>query len=76
VLGQPVSNLVEWGQVASESDQFAAAVVEDYWKLLMGEKASGEADFVDLWRKLKTDDQYHVEAMLHRLIRTEAYGVP
>ncbi|MFO0725789.1 MAG: hypothetical protein U1E65_18540 [Myxococcota bacterium] len=76
VLGQPVNNLVEWGQVASDSDQFAAAVVEDYWKLLMGEKASGEDEFVNLWRKLKTDDQYHVEAMLHRLIRTEAYGVP
>jgi hypothetical protein len=76
VLGQPVSNLVEWGNVAANSDQFAAAVVEDYWKLLMGEKASGEAEFVDLWRKLKTDDAYHVEAMLHRLIRTEAYGVP
>lgn len=76
VLGQPVNNLVEWGNVAANSDQFAAAVVEDYWKLLMGEKASGEAEFVDLWRKLKTDDAYHVEAMLHRLIRTEAYGVP
>ena len=65
----------DW-QSALEHYHLAAAVVEDYWKLLMGEKASGEAEFVDLWRKLKTDDAYHVEAMLHRLIRTEAYGVP
>lgn len=78
VLGQPVNDLVEWARVAADSDEFAAAVVEDFWKLLIGEAPSAEdnAQFVELWRALKTEHGYRVSSMLHALIRTEAYGVP
>lgn len=78
VLGQPVNDLVEWARVAADSDEFAAAVVEDYWRLVMGEspRPDENAEFVQLWRDLKSTHNYRVERMLHALIHTEAYGVP
>lgn len=78
ILGQPVANLMEWGQVASNSDEFASATVMDYWHLLMGRAplASELAEVEKLWRDLKTTHGYSVEKMLHALIKTEAYGVP
>jgi hypothetical protein len=78
VLGQPVANLGEWAQVAANSDEFAAATVMDYWRLVMGDapRASEEAEFQQLWRDLKSTHAYGVERMLHDLIKTEAYGVP
>jgi hypothetical protein len=78
VLGQPVATLVEWGEVAANSDEFAQATTRDYWRLLMGEapRASEVAEFDGLWRALKTEHTYSVEAMLHDMIETEAYGVP
>jgi len=78
VLGQPVANLVEWGRVAADSDEFAKAVVEDYWNLLIEKRPQGEErdEYVTLWQALKTTHAYHVEDMLHALVRTEAYGVP
>jgi hypothetical protein len=44
----------------------------------MGEapRASEVAEFDGLWRALKTEHTYSVEAMLHDMIETEAYGVP
>lgn len=80
VLGQPVSNLVEWARVAADSDEFARAVVSDYWKLLLGAPPTSDqqAEFAALWTDLKAPDRgnYRVARMLHALIRTEAYGVP
>jgi hypothetical protein len=37
LFGQPVANLLEWAQVAANSDAFARATLLDYWKLLFGE---------------------------------------
>ncbi len=78
ILGQPVTNLKEWGTVAANSDAFAVATVNDYWKLLMGQPPLPEqnAEFVNLWKRLKTAHNYRVTKMLHELIRTEAYGAP
>ncbi len=78
ILGQPVDTLVEWAQVAANSDEFAQATTKDYWSLLMGEapRASETAEFDGLWRALKSEHTYSVEAMLHDMIETEAYGVP
>lgn len=78
ILGQPVANLVEWGEVAANSDAFARATVLDYWKLLMGDvpRPDESAEFDELWRAFKTDHGYSVDRMLHHLITTEAYGVP
>ncbi len=78
IFGQKVANLLEWGQVAANSDAFARAIVLDYWQALMGEKPrpKEQAEFEKLWKNLKTTHQYGVERMLHELIDTEAYGVP
>jgi hypothetical protein len=78
IMGQPVSSLKQWGQVAANSDAFVVATVNDYWKLLMGQPPLPEqnAEFVTLWKNLKTTHNYRVTKMLHDLIRTEAYGAP
>jgi hypothetical protein len=78
IFNQPVSSLVQWGQVAANSDEFLRATATDYWKLLMGHPPTAEenAEFVELWRALKTTHNYRVKPMLHQLIRTEAYGAP
>lgn len=78
LMGQPVANLVEWAQVAANSDAFAKATVDDYWKLTMGHHATPEEleEFTTLWRAFRERYDYRVERMLHALIETEAYGVP
>lgn len=78
VLGQKVNSLVEWGQVAAQSDAFARASVTDYWKFLMGHAPTPEeqAEFVPLWQAFKTTHTWRIKPMLHQLIRTEAYGAP
>ncbi len=78
ILGRPVNTLVEWARVAADSDEFATAVVEDYWTLLIGPDPSGREreEMTALWQSLGPTHNYHVESMLHALVRTEAYGVP
>ena len=78
VFGQPVANLLEWAQVAANSEAFAKALTADYWRYLMGEppRPVELAEFEKLWRDLMTEHGYGVERMLHALIDTEAYGVP
>jgi hypothetical protein len=78
VLGQKVNSLVEWGQVASNSDAFARAVVTDYWKFLMGHPPTSEElpEFTTTWQTFQTTHVFRVQKMLHDLIHTEAYGAP
>ena len=33
-----MSDLIEWSQMAANSDAFAQATVTEYWKLLIGHK--------------------------------------
>lgn len=81
LLGQDVADLRAWAQVAANSDEFYAAVTEDYWQRLVGAKPSLDQselyqDFDETWRTLKEDPQHSVFRMLHTLIDTEAYGAP
>lgn len=78
LLGEDVSNLVEWARVASESEPFRRNVVMDYWTLLLGEEPrAGEAEaFGTLVQDFGTTHEHRVERMLHALIDTEAYGAP
>lgn len=78
LLGQPVADLMEWAQVAANSDEFAEATVSDYWRILFGRKptAAERPEFETLSREFQTVHNYRVERMLHALIETEAYGVP
>lgn len=79
IFGESVDNLLEWAQVAANSDQFFAATTADYWRVLVGEKpapANPEeyAEYTQLAEELS--QHYSVEQMLHSLIDTEAYGAP
>jgi hypothetical protein len=76
VLGQPYADLIEWGQIAADSDDFAVAAVRDYWQVFIGREplTSEQAEFEMLWQRLKGEHNYSVERMLHDLIDTEAYG--
>lgn len=78
LLGQPVSDLLDWAQVAANSSQFASATTTDYWEFLMGTApaASELTEFNGLWQGLIGLYGYSVERMLHELIKTEAYGAP
>jgi hypothetical protein len=78
LLGREVSDLIEWAAVAAESDEFARATVLDYWRLFLGEPPRPDelAELDELVRRFREVHGYSVEAMLHDLVRTEAYGVP
>lgn len=78
LFGQPVANLVEWAEVAANSEPFARKVVLDYWRLLVGEDPlpGDEAEFSKLAQRLSSEHEYRVERMLRDLIYTEAYGAP
>ena len=79
IFGQRVANLLEWAEVAANSEQFFTATTRDYWRLLVGDEPGLDhpeeyAEFTALWQELS---QHHsVEQMLHSLIDTEAYGAP
>jgi hypothetical protein len=78
LFGQPVANLVEWAEVAANSEPFARKLVLDYWRLLVGEdpQPGDEPELARLVQRLSTDHEYRVERMLVDLIATEAYGAP
>jgi hypothetical protein len=78
LLGQPVSDLVEWATVAANSDEFAIATVRGYWRLLLGHEPTDKerAEFETMWRDFRGIHNYRVELMLVDLIQSEAYGTP
>lgn len=79
IFGEPVADLIEWAEVAANSDAFYSARAKDYWTLLMGQaprpdQAESYAEFTALWEGLRETNS--IEDMLHQLIETEAYGAP
>ncbi len=78
ILGEPVDDLNGWAEVAANSEPFRRKLVLDYWRLLVGSDP-GVAD-QESFQRLVDDfafrHGYRVEAMLHDLIDTEAYGAP
>ena len=78
ILGQPYDDLSQWVDVAVQSDDFVIAITRDYWRRLIGRNPlpTEAAEFEALWASLKNVHSYSVEAMLHELIMTEAYGAP
>ncbi len=78
LLGREVASVVEWAKVASESDEFAQKLVLDYWKLLVGSEPRGldATAFTNLWKRLRNENNYQTQKMIHDLVDTEAYGAP
>lgn len=78
LFGEPVADLIEWAAVAADSPSFRKATVLDYWTLLLGEppRATEQAAYADLVGAFGDEHAYSIEALLHDLIDTEAYGAP
>ena len=78
LFGEPVEDLIEWADVAANSEAFRRATVLDYWKATLGEapRANEQAEFGALVADFGATHAYSVEAMLHDFIDTEAYGAP
>ena len=78
IFGRPVADLVEWAEVAANSEAFAQQVAREFWRYFIGEEpgARDAAEFERIWRRLIDEHDYRVEAMIADLITTEAYGVP
>jgi hypothetical protein len=78
VLGKPVDSLVQWAEVAANSDQFARSRVLDFWKIFMHRPPQPEesASFQRLVERFKSEHQYAVEPMLRDLVQLEAFGAP
>ncbi|MEL6183402.1 MAG: hypothetical protein AAFU79_02175, partial [Myxococcota bacterium] len=56
LLGEPVANLMEWAEVAANSEAFARAIVLDYWRHFIGRDPvpTEQATFTDLVRRFRT----------------------
>lgn len=78
LFGEPVDDLVMWAEVAANSEAFRRATVRDYWRMLLREdpRPAEQADFGALVEGLGGRHGWSVDAMLHELIETEAYGAP
>jgi len=80
IFGQSVKDLVEWGKVAANSEDFSKNVARDYWKLLVGREPNerDQVEYTAMWRGLMAPAQYNyrVEKMLHGMVMTNAYGQP
>jgi hypothetical protein len=81
ILGESVETLIEWSEVAVGSDVFPQKIVLDFWMLLIGSSPKSQTDqeaFTNLWQGFKdvNQDDYRVEALLHRLVDMEVYGAP
>jgi hypothetical protein len=77
LFGKPEADLVSLAADAAASEDFAAATVMDYWLLTFGAPpdAAQSAEFASLVASLESNG-YSVAAMLHDLVKTEAYGTP
>ena len=79
IFGQPVRDLIEWSQVAANSDEFAQSITMDLWTYLIGHKPSTDLekeDFQALWTGFRQEDNYRVERLIQRMIDTHSYGRP
>jgi hypothetical protein len=77
LLNQPVANLVEWGKVAANSDEFKRNMARMFFGHALGREptAADQADFQAMWRAL-ADDGYSANKLIHRLVDSVSFGGP
>ncbi|MCO4774170.1 MAG: hypothetical protein KDA24_29335, partial [Deltaproteobacteria bacterium] len=75
--GEPVDGPAEWVEAALSTDAFPQRMSSIVWQYIFRRPPySCEQDEYDvLWQDFR-DEGRNVEAMLHRLVVTDAYGVP
>jgi len=77
IFGETITTPEEWVAAAVESDAFSRRIVSILWgHLFRRPPLTCEQDEFEDLRARFHDDGRNVEAMLHRLILTDAYGVP
>jgi hypothetical protein len=77
IFGTPISTPQEWVDAAVNSDEFSQRIVSIVWGYLFRRPPlSCEQDEFDALRSGFQGGGRNVEAMLHRLILTDAYGAP
>ena len=78
IFGQRVENLWQWAEVLVNSDHFARNSIKDYWNAVLGHepRPDEEKEFRQLWIDFKVKHNYSIEARLHDLIQTKAFGAP
>lgn len=77
LLGHEVADLLEWAQVASESDEFKRNIAAMFFKHALGREPEGDeqAEFLTLWQSLPADG-WSANRLIHRLVDTQAFGAP
>ncbi|EDM74809.1 hypothetical protein PPSIR1_14265 [Plesiocystis pacifica SIR-1] len=77
LFGEPVDDLLGWAAVAVESDAFKRNLAQMLFEHALGRgPGPGEHEEFDLlWQSLATDG-WSANALIHRLVDTEAFGAP
>lgn len=77
IFGQEVESLMEWAQVAVESDAFKRNMAAMFFEHALGHEPSPDeqADFIDLWQSIPNDG-WSANQLIHRLVDTQSFGAP
>jgi hypothetical protein len=77
LFGQAVGSLPEWGMVASKSDMFKRNMAELFFEHALTRKPgpADQEEFRLLWHAMP-EDGYSANRLIHRLVDTQAFGVP
>lgn len=77
LLGQKVDNLIQFAQVAADSDEFARNLAKIFFShaLTREPDAADLAELNTLWQNLPSD-QFSANKLIHRLVDTLAFGAP
>ena len=77
LFGEPVASVVEWAQVASRSDAFRRTLAAMFFRHALGrEPTAGEFEEFGALVASMEGDGYSADRLIHRLIDTDAFGVP
>lgn len=70
--------VVDWAQTAADSPLFAQTITEMFMRHALGRPIRPDEldELQDLADRFRDDDAFHAESLLHRLIDTDAFGVP
>lgn len=77
LFGQPVLDVVDWAHTASDSDLFKRNLASMFFEHALGHgpQPGDNTQFAALWQSLP-EDGYSANRLLHRLVDTDAFGVP
>jgi hypothetical protein len=77
LLGQQVSGLREFAQVAAESDEFARNLATIFFSHALTREPDAEdlPELTMLWQSLPAD-AFSANKLIHRLVDTQAFGAP